>query len=106
MAIAGASVGAPSVSVAQGDHRGLTELRYVANAGVQLAFGLAKVLIDAPIRDGIPPYTTSSAGDRLRLERAQPPHDGVAAILVTHWHEDHFSPRQRRHTCATAARRC
>lgn len=67
-------------------------IRYVANAGVMVAMEEAKVLIDAPIRDGIPPYATSSAEERARLEGALDPYDRVDAILVTHWHEDHFSP--------------
>jgi L-ascorbate metabolism protein UlaG (beta-lactamase superfamily) len=49
-------------------------------------------LIDAPIRDGIVPYATSPSVERGRLEEARPPYDGVDAILITHWHEDHFSP--------------
>ena len=48
-------------------------------------------LIDAPIRDGIAPYPTSPPDERRRLESAQPPYDRVEAILITHWHEDHFS---------------
>jgi len=68
------------------------EVRYVANAGVLLTIDGRKVLIDGPIRDGIPPYTTPSADERARLEAARPPYDGIAAILITHWHEDHFSP--------------
>ena len=66
-------------------------VHYVANAGVLVEMAGARVLIDAPIRDGIPPYTTSSADERTRLERAQPPYADVDAILITHWHEDHFS---------------
>ena len=66
-------------------------LRYVANAGVMLTLDGHKILIDAPIRDGIKPYATSTADERRRLEGATVPYDGVAAILVTHWHEDHFS---------------
>jgi L-ascorbate metabolism protein UlaG (beta-lactamase superfamily) len=66
-------------------------VRYVANAGVLLSFGEARVLVDAPIRDGIPPYATSSSAERARLEGAEAPYDDVDAILVTHWHEDHFS---------------
>ena len=36
----------------------------------------------------IPPVLPN---ERRRLESAQPPYDCVEAILVTHWHEDHFS---------------
>ena len=68
-------------------------LRYVANAGVLLTISGADILIDAPIRDGIPPYATSSVAERERLEKARAPYDRVAAILITHWHEDHFDAR-------------
>ena len=68
------------------------ELRYVANAGMLVTVGGRRFLIDAPIRDGIAPYATSPAPERDRLEIARPPYDGVDAILITHWHEDHFSP--------------
>jgi L-ascorbate metabolism protein UlaG (beta-lactamase superfamily) len=69
----------------------LLGIHYVANAGVLVRIGDARFLIDAPIRDGIPPYATSDAATRGQLEAAQPPFDRVDAILVTHWHEDHFS---------------
>ena len=68
------------------------DARYVANAGWLLTLEGARFLVDAPIRDGIPPYATSPADQRRRLESAQPPYDRVDAILITHWHEDHFSP--------------
>ena len=67
-------------------------MRYVANAGMLVSIEGASFLIDAPTRDGITPYETSPADERTRLEEAKPPYDDVDAILVTHWHEDHFSP--------------
>lgn len=67
------------------------EVRYVANAGLLVTVSGRRFLIDAPIRDGIPPYATSTADDRDRLERARTPYGGIDAILITHWHEDHFS---------------
>jgi L-ascorbate metabolism protein UlaG (beta-lactamase superfamily) len=67
-------------------------IRYVANAGMLVTVNETAVLIDAPIRDGISPYPTSPTDERARLERAEAPYDRVAAILITHWHEDHFSP--------------
>ena len=71
---------------------GRVDVRYVANAGVLLTIDGRKLLIDVPIRDGIPPYTVPSNDERTRLEGARPPYDSLAAILITHWHEDHFSP--------------
>ncbi len=67
-------------------------VRYIANAGVLLEIDGRRFLIDAPIRDGIAPYAVSTPDDRRRLEAALPPYDAVDAILITHWHEDHFSP--------------
>jgi len=66
-------------------------VRYVANAGVLFETGTSKVLIDAPIRESIPPYASPDDDMRNRVETAKPPYEGVTAILITHWHEDHFS---------------
>jgi L-ascorbate metabolism protein UlaG (beta-lactamase superfamily) len=56
-----------------------------------VAVGGRRFLIDAPIRDGISPYATPTAADRSLLEAAREPYATVDAILITHWHEDHFS---------------
>jgi L-ascorbate metabolism protein UlaG (beta-lactamase superfamily) len=72
-------------------HASALQLRHVANAGVLVTIDGRKILIDAPIRDGIPPYQTSSPEQRTLLEHARAPYDGIAAILITHWHEDHFN---------------
>lgn len=69
----------------------VTEARYVANSGMLITISGRRFLIDAPIRDGLPPYAASSAAERALLEAARPPYQQVDAILVTHWHEDHFS---------------
>ncbi len=68
-----------------------TIVRYVANAGMLVTVEGHDVLLDAPIREGIAPYPTSPPDQRQRLESARPPYDRVEAILITHWHEDHFS---------------
>lgn len=68
------------------------EVRYIANSGMLVTVSDRRFLIDAPIRDGIPPYATSSSQERQQLESASAPYADVDAILVTHWHEDHFSP--------------
>jgi L-ascorbate metabolism protein UlaG (beta-lactamase superfamily) len=67
-------------------------VRHVANSGMLVTAGGRRFLIDAPIREGIAPYATSSAAERDLLEGARAPYADVDAILITHWHEDHFSP--------------
>ena len=68
-----------------------TDVRYVANSGMLVTASGRRFLIDAPIREGIAPYATSSAAERGSLEGARAPYADVDAILITHWHEDHFS---------------
>ncbi len=68
-----------------------SEVRYVANSGMLVSMAGRRFLIDAPIRDGIAPYAVSPAGERAQLEAARAPYDRIDAILITHWHEDHFS---------------
>ena len=67
-------------------------VRYVANSGMLVTAAGRRFLIDAPIRDGLSPYATSSAAERALLEGARAPYADIDAILITHWHEDHFSP--------------
>ena len=67
-------------------------VRYVANSGMLVTAAGRRFLIDAPIREGIAPYATSSATERGLLEGARAPYADIDAILITHWHEDHFSP--------------
>jgi len=66
------------------------ELSKVANAGVLFQSGQHAFLLDAPFRDGVAPYETPEPEQRQRLETAQPPYRGLSAILITHWHDDHF----------------
>jgi L-ascorbate metabolism protein UlaG (beta-lactamase superfamily) len=68
------------------------EVRYVANSGMLATVSGRRFLIDAPIREGIAPYATSSREERQQLESASAQYADIDAILVTHWHEDHFSP--------------
>jgi L-ascorbate metabolism protein UlaG (beta-lactamase superfamily) len=82
----------PQAPAATQTHSGHVDLRYVANAGMLVSLEGRTFLIDAPIREGIAPYATSPEDERKLLEEARAPYDNVDAILITHWHEDHFSP--------------
>ena len=70
---------------------GTAAVRYVANAGVLVQAEGASFLIDAPIRDGLVPYATSPIDERAHLEQATGPYANVDAILITHFHDDHFN---------------
>jgi len=93
VALSASAVPVPVPALLSGQPGGAaTEVRYVANSGMLVAVSGRRFLIDAPIRDGIPPYAVSAAAERSLLEGARSPYDEVDAILITHWHEDHFSP--------------
>jgi L-ascorbate metabolism protein UlaG (beta-lactamase superfamily) len=77
---------------ALGGADGAVAVRYVANSGMLVEAGGHRFLFDAPVREGIAPYATSADAERRLLESASPPYDRIDAILVTHWHEDHFNP--------------
>lgn len=63
---------------------------YLANEGVQLAFGGKTVIIDALFREGVSGYAHVEPSTLGKLEQAQPPFDKVRLVLVTHRHGDHF----------------
>jgi L-ascorbate metabolism protein UlaG (beta-lactamase superfamily) len=65
-------------------------LTALANAGVLIDDGRQAVVIDGLFRDGIAPYATLPDKTRNALERGVGPFARVAAVLVTHWHGDHF----------------
>ena len=83
------ALGGGAQTPAQGG--GACAITYVANAGVLFETDGQKFLFDAPIREGISPYATPTMEQRRSLESATAPFDNVTAILITHWHEDHFS---------------
>jgi L-ascorbate metabolism protein UlaG (beta-lactamase superfamily) len=67
-------------------------LTYVANMGVLVSSGDAKVLIDSLFDEAkaslrVPPPATIES-----MLRGEPPYDGVDLVLVTHKDRDHFSP--------------
>jgi L-ascorbate metabolism protein UlaG (beta-lactamase superfamily) len=68
-------------------------LTYVANAGVLVAAGNTKVLIDALFDRPNPAYRAPSAETIRRMVAGTAPFDGVGLALVTHNHPDHFDAR-------------
>jgi L-ascorbate metabolism protein UlaG (beta-lactamase superfamily) len=65
-------------------------ITYVANEGVLLEAGGARVLIDALVRPNTLHYSVLPDGPREAIETAVPPWEGIDLILVSHMHVDHF----------------
>jgi len=63
---------------------------FIANEGVLVSSGDAKVLIDALFDKPNPEYRAPSPEDIDQIMKGKAPYDGVDLILVTHNHPDHF----------------
>ncbi len=80
----------PSGPIAQKNSLTLTPL---ANAGVLVESGDAKVLIDALFEKPNPEYRAPSPDVLDKMLRSEAPFDEVDLVLVTHNHPDHFDAR-------------
>ena len=90
-----ASAGDPSYMADDGARQGRPPLAltYVANAGVLVAAGNAKILIDALFDRPNPAYRAPFADTIEKMVNGTAPFDGVGLALVTHNHPDHFDAR-------------
>ncbi len=79
-----------AVSVLAGAQECGLEVTYLANAGYMLRAGETKVLVDALFRQAMKPYLNHAPETLAKLEKGQPPFDGVEVVLATHQHADHF----------------
>jgi len=66
-------------------------LTYVANSGVLVGAGDAKVLIDALFDKPNPEYRAPASEVLDKMMKGAAPFDGVDLVLVTHNHPDHFN---------------
>jgi L-ascorbate metabolism protein UlaG (beta-lactamase superfamily) len=71
---------------------GAVEVMYIANEGLLLSAGDARVLIDGLHREYRPAYPFLPEPHRTAIETATPPFAGVDIVLVSHRHLDHFHP--------------
>jgi L-ascorbate metabolism protein UlaG (beta-lactamase superfamily) len=65
-------------------------LTYIANEGVLVSSGNAKVLIDALFDKPNKEYRAPAREVLDKIMKGAPPFDGVELVLVTHNHPDHF----------------
>jgi L-ascorbate metabolism protein UlaG (beta-lactamase superfamily) len=66
------------------------QLRFIANEGVLVSSGEKKVLIDALFDKPNKEYRAPSPEVLGKIMKGEAPYDGVALLLVTHNHPDHF----------------
>jgi L-ascorbate metabolism protein UlaG (beta-lactamase superfamily) len=66
---------------------------YLANEGVMVAHGETKVLFDPLFNESYGRYRLVPDDMRRALIAGEPPWDGVDAVFISHYHDDHFSPR-------------
>ena len=66
--------------------------RYLANAGVLVSDGETKIAFDPLFNEGFGQYQLLPRDMKEALLSGAPPFDGLDAVLVSHYHDDHFSP--------------
>ena len=68
-----------------------TTVRYLANEGVMVTQGETSVLFDPLFNNSFGQYQMVPDEVRAAIFAGEPPFDGVDAVFVSHYHDDHFS---------------
>lgn len=66
--------------------------RYLANEGVMIAHGETRVLFDPLFNEDFGQYRLLPGDMRAALMAGEPPYDGIDALFISHYHDDHFAP--------------
>jgi L-ascorbate metabolism protein UlaG (beta-lactamase superfamily) len=66
--------------------------RYIANMGAMVERGDTRVLFDPLFRNDFDTYDSVPAGIETALLAGAEPWDGIDAVFISHYHEDHFDP--------------
>ena len=73
-------------------HEDPATARYLANEGVMIEHGDTRVLFDPLFNEDFGEYRLLPEDLRAALMAGDPPWDGVDAVFISHYHDDHFSP--------------
>jgi len=79
-------------AVPAGAHDRDARAHYLANEGVMVVHGETKVLFDPLFNESFGQYRLVPGDMRRALFAGEPPWDGVDAVFISHYHDDHFSP--------------
>jgi L-ascorbate metabolism protein UlaG (beta-lactamase superfamily) len=75
-------------------HEDAATARYLANEGVLVAHGETRVLFDPLFTESFGEYRLPPEDLRLALMEGRPPWDGIDAVFISHYHDDHFAPSE------------
>ncbi len=89
---AGAALAAIFLSATAVGHEDPATARYLANAGVMVAHGDTRVLFDPLFNESFGQYRLLPETMREALMNGVPPYDGIDALFISHYHDDHFAP--------------
>ena len=65
---------------------------YLGNAGVMVEHGATKILFDPLFRQAFDEFELVPPDIERALLAGEPPWDGIDAVFVSHYHEDHYDP--------------
>lgn len=68
-------------------------VHYLANEGLMVSHGDTKVVFDPLFRNAYGRYQLLPKDMEAALFAGVPPFDGIDAIFISHYHGDHFSPK-------------
>lgn len=66
---------------------------YLANEGLMVTHGETKILFDPLFNQDFGLYRLLPPPMRAALLAGEPPWDGIDAVFISHYHDDHFAPR-------------
>ena len=78
--------------VGEGYADDVLETHYLANAGVLAVSGDTKIVFDPLFDEDFGIYESVPPDIEAALFAGEPPFDGIDAVFVSHYHDDHFSP--------------
>jgi L-ascorbate metabolism protein UlaG (beta-lactamase superfamily) len=73
-------------------HESESTAQYLANEGLMVTHGNTKVLFDPLFNESFGQYRLVPEAMRRALFRGEAPWDGIDAVFISHYHDDHFAP--------------
>lgn len=89
---AGVILTAALLSAGAAGHEAPATAHYIANEGVMIAHGETRVLFDPLFNESFGEYRLPPEAMRAALMSGLPPFDGIDALFISHYHDDHFAP--------------